>query len=623
ASIIDLDNGSHSEEVPFRKLRKTLLPEILLVSPATDATTSRLDPVSHAETTSAGHWLWRPVRSNWNAWLQIITAAFAINLLGLALPIFVMNVYDRVIPNLAFVTLWTLAIGVAIAVSLDMLMKLIRTNVLETMSRRVDVQVASDLYRHAMSLTFLNRPGGAAGITNRIRDFEGVRDFFTSNSFIAVIDLVFVVIFIAALWVIVGPLAYIPLAAVVVIIIMAAIAQIPIARSVEKAQELAVKRHAVLVESLMGHETIKSLNAEPVMLREWENAVAASSRINGQSRFWSNVATSSTMLVQQGVSISIIIFGVYLVSAGEITIGALIAANLLAGRVLAPLGNISQTIVRAQQAFQSLSAVSSLKALPTEVQTPLSTGHEVKAHDLEFRGVSFTYPEAPVKALDNVSFKMDAGETIALLGRVGSGKSTLGRLIAGFMEPEEGLILLDGHELGHIGRAQLRESVGYMPQDPVLFTGTIRENLVLGRSNATDDEVNKALYYAGMDVFISENPEGLDQFIGEKGDRLSGGQRQAIGLARLLLRKPKLLFLDEPTSAMDTGTENTVIQRLRELSATGVSMILCTHRQSLAANADRFVVMDRGRKVLDGPKTEVIKALSNPKPMTQTQRVKV
>lgn len=610
ATVVTIAEGTHTREMTVKELRRIVDPEILLVTPSADLVATRLDPIAAAPPDARGHWLWQPVLANWNGWLQILVCAVAINLLGLALPLFVMNVYDRVIPNLSFVTLWTLAAGVGIALFLDLLLKLVRTQVLELVSRRIDLQIASDLYRHALGLTLLGRPGGAAGTANQIRDFESVRDFFGSSSFVAIIDFLFIGIFLAVLYVITGPLAYVPMIAVPIVIVLALIAQIPISASVERAQQVATKRHVVLVESLMGHETVKSLNAEPVMQREWENAVAASARINGKTRLWSNVAISGTMLVQQAVSVVIIVWGVLLVAEGQVSIGALIAANILAGRAIGPLANISQTLIRANQALKSMGAINALKSLPTETDGQATNNMVVRDGSVELRDVSFSYPDTQVAALGGINLPIAKGECVALLGRVGSGKSTLGRLIAGLIEPSSGLILIDGNEAAQFTKTQVREGIGYLPQDPELFTGTIRENLVLGRPRAREDEIRQALYFSGLDYFIQENPEGLNQFVGEKGSRLSGGQRQSIGLARLLLRQPKMMFLDEPTNAMDASTENIVIERLQELSRSGVGLILSTHRQSLAAIADRYVIIERGKKVLDGPKETVLKALS-------------
>ena len=613
AEVLDASAGPMVQEHSLKALRRVTDGMVMLITPESTRGESLLSPQTRAAVQPHRHWFWTPFWANWTVWIQIILAVFVINILSVALPLFVMNVYDRVIPNLAYVTLWTLALGVGIAMGLDLLLRVLRNGMLETIGKRVDVKAATGIFRQAMNVKLLDRPGGAAGITNTIRDFEMVREFFASSTFIALIDLMFIGVFIAVLFAIVGPLAWVPLVAVPVVIVMALFAQIPIGRTVEKAQAVATKRHVVLVESLFGIETVKSLNAEPVMQREWEKAVAQSALISGRTRFWSNFAISGTMLAQQGVSVAIIVWGVFLVADAQITIGGLIAANILAGRVLAPLGSIAQTLFRAQHAMKAMRALSVFMKLPVENAEVVENSLRVTEGALELRDVTFTYPGAPVASLSGVSLSVAPGEVVALLGRVGSGKSTLGKLCNGLLRPTSGIVMLDGQELGQYDPAEVREGVAYLTQETDLFTGSIRENLVVGRPHATDEEIHRALYFAGMEVFISENPEGLHQFIGEKGNRLSGGQRQGLALARMILKRPKLAFLDEPTSAMDQQMEATITARLGELAQEGMGLILCTHRQSLADIAGRVIVMDKGRKLLDGPRAEVaaqLRALS-------------
>lgn len=608
-TIIEPHADSLRVDLKKRALKRQFTSQVLLVSSArAEERDNRLRSVPDS---SAGSWFWGPVRESWPSWAQIIVAAFCLNTLTLALPLFVMNVYDRVIPNVAFVTLWTLAVGVGIALLFDLALRTLRSNTLENIARRVDLRVASSLFDQAMNARLMSRPGGAAGMANSIRDFEAVRDFFGSASFVALIDLLFIGIFITALFFVVGPLAWVPLLAIPVVLALAIIAQFPLRRSAARAQQLSARRHIVLVESLLGIEAIKSLNGEPVMQREWENAIAASSRISGQTRFWSGLASSGTQFVQQAVSVGIIVFGVFLLADGQITVGALIAANILAGRVLAPLAAIAQTIFRAHYAFSSMRALTDLMALPRE--RPLGGGAKsdvrVTSGAIEFKDVTFSYPSAENPALNAASFTINPGESIALLGRVGSGKTTSGKLMNGLLQAERGNILIDGHGLAQIDPAELRDGIGYLTQDSDLFTGTIRENMVIGAPNASDEAIRKALYLAGMDSFVAASAEGLDFYLGEKGNRLSGGQRQGIALARLLLRKTPVLFLDEPTNSMDQQMEATVIQRLGELGDGKRTLIFCTHRMSLAALADRFIVLDQGRKILDGPKEDVLARL--------------
>ncbi len=609
ATVVDPAKGEHETEIKLRQLRRKIVPQVLLVTLAEDRAKSRLSPELAGSVRSQQHWFWGAVRSNWRSWAQVMLAALCLNILSLALPLFVMNVYDKVIPNLAFVTLWTLALGVLIALGLDLVLRLIRASLLDRIGRRVDLTVASRLFAHAMNVRLLHRPGGAAGIAGTVRDFETVRDFFGSSTFVSLIDALFIGIFIAVLFVIVGPIAFVPLIAVPVVLGLALLAQLPIGRSAERAQQMGTKRHIVLIETLAGIETVKSLNAEPVMQREWETAVAEAARVNGLIRFWSGFASSATMLVQQAVSVTIIVWGVFLVSGGQITIGGLIAANILAGRVLAPLGMIAQTVFRSQYALKALKALNRFMKLPTEQSAATAHDLRVTHGKIQVQDVSLTYPEARLPALNKLSFEVHPAEVVAVLGKVGSGKTTTGKLVSGLIQPDSGNVLIDGIAIDQYEPSELRAGIGYLPQSPDLFTGTLRENLVMGVRGADDAAIMKALYFAAMDEFVAGNPDGLDYFVGEQGNRLSGGQRQGVSLARLLLRAPKMLFLDEPTNAMDQTMEALVVARLQELNRLGTGIIICTHRQSLAGIAERLIVVDQGRAVLDGPPLEVLAQL--------------
>lgn len=607
AVVADPSRGGVEEEVPLRKLGRGLRRDVLFVTPAEGPGADRFAP---AEGPGPRHWFWGPMRENAGGWLQIAIAALAVNLLGLALPLFVMNVYDRVIPNLAFVTLWTLAVGVGIAIALDLVLRALRGQTLESIGRRLDTGIAASLFAHALSL----RPGGQRAspsvLVSQIRDFETVREFFGSASFVSLIDLLFVGLFIWVLWIIVGPLAFVPLLAVPLVMLLAFVAQLPMARIAGEAQALAGRRQTVLTEALTGHETIKTLGAEPVMQREWERASAASARINGRSRFWSSVTTSGTQMLQQGVSVTIIVWGVFLVAEGRITVGALIGANILAGRAMAPLGAIAHTIFRARYAMTALSTLSQFMRTPPEAGPHVLSAARVKAGDLHLADLTYRYPGAPRDAVSHIHLSVKPGECVALLGRVGSGKSTVGKLISGLLAPDAGQVLIDGRGAGQYDPAELRRGVGYLPQEPELFTGTLRENLVIGHPGATPEEIDAALEDAALRDFVEADPEGLQRFIGQTGTHLSGGQRQALALARLLLRRPKLMFLDEPTNAMDREMEAAVAARLKALSEAGTGMILCTHRPGLAEIADRWIVMEGGRILLDDAPARVIARLS-------------
>ena len=556
-----------------------------------------------------GHWFWSSVRTFWPSWIQIVVAALLINLLGLALPLFIMNVYDRVIPNLAIPTLWALAAGVVMALSFDFLLKQLRAHVLDRTGRRVDMNVASSLFDHAMSVSMSERAGPAGAMANQIREFESVRDFFTSSGIIAVTDFLFIGVFIFVLLLIVGPIAYVPMAAVPIVLVTTLLIQIPLARAVNATQAQASQRHSILVEGLVSPETIKAVAGEGVMQRRWENAVAATARANSKVKFWSNTASTFTASVQQGVTVVIIVWGVFLVSDGVITIGGLIASSILAGRILAPLGSIAMTLARAQQAFTAMRALTGFMKLETDRGGEVTHGRGVLHGTIEFKNVHFRYPGASTDALTDVSFQVEPGERVGLIGRVGSGKTTIGKLLARFYTPDAGNLLIDGIDVRGFESADLRNDVGFVSQDPELFIGTLRDNLTLGKPDASEEDIAEAIRLAGVDAFASAHPLGLAMPIGERGRGLSGGQKQAVSLARMLIRRPRILFLDEPSSSMDTVTEAALIQQIDQLARTDHTLLVCSHRTSFLTLVDRLIVVENGRIVMDGSKSDVLAAL--------------
>jgi ATP-binding cassette subfamily C protein LapB len=579
-----------------------------LVIYLTEAETAASDAGRPGAPARRGHWLWSVVGRYRGSIAQVVVAALVINLLGLATPLFVMNVYDRVIPNLAIPTLWALIAGVAVALFFDFVLKQLRATVLDATGRRVDMAVGATIFEQVVGASMAARSSQAGSIASQVREFEAVHDFFTSASVIAFTDLIFIGIFIAMMWLLVGPLAWVPAAAVPLVILVTLAAQMPLMRSVRRFQAHAGRRHAVLVESLVGVETIKAVGGEGVVQRRWEDDTAAVARAHSGARLWSSLVINFTGTVQQVVSVVIIAWGVFLVADGAITIGALIAANILSGRVLGPLGGIAQTLARAQQAFTAVRSLNTFMDLPND-RRPGAGQRGVEIGSVAFRNVSFTYPGATRPTLSDVSFEIRAGERVGLIGRIGSGKTTIGRLMAGLYEPQQGAILIGGVDQGQFDLAALRAGVGYVSQDSELFSGSLRDNVVLGRPRAGEHEIEEALHTSGVDQFIQDSAPGLMLELGERGKGLSGGQRQAVALARMLLKKPAVLFLDEPSASMDTSFERTLIERLKRYEEGEGTLIVSTHRATMLELVDRIIVIEAGRVVSDGPKDSVIKAL--------------
>ncbi len=555
------------------------------------------------------HWFWSPMLTYMPSWFNIVVAALVVNIIGLATPLFIMNVYDRVVPNLAIPTLWALSAGVAIALLFDLILRQLRAIVLDWTGRRVDMSVASELFEHALAISTTHRRMTAGSLANNIREFEAIREFFTSSSLIALTDFLFISVFLGAIWFLVGPLCLVPIITVVLVLTISLVFQVPIGRSVAQSMKEASQRHSILIESLVGIESIKAAGAEGTMQRKWEDAIAATARANSRSRFWSNWVTNLTSSVQQASSIAVIVWGVFLILDGSITIGALIATSILSGRALAPLSGIAATLARAHQAFAAMKDINTIMQLPSERSTGARSGQELTNRDIRIDNLSFAYDGAHAAALKDINISITEGERVGIVGRVGSGKSTLGKLLAGFYEPTKGNVCLGGLDLRSFDIADVRSAIGYVPQDPELYSGTIRDNIVMGKPETTSDELMEAIRIAGIDRFIADNPNGLGLEVGERGRALSGGQRQAVALARILLRDPGILFLDESSSAMDGVTEANLGAALLDWAARGKTLIVATHRGSMFALVERLIVIENGQVAADGPKDQVLQYL--------------
>lgn len=559
---------------------------------------------------SDGHWFWSTISSYWRDYLHVAFAALLINLLALATPLFIMNVYDRVVPNQAMPTLWALASGVVLALIFDFVLKIARGQIINVAGKQADNALASKIFAHVLAIDFNNRPISSGQFANHIREFENVREFITSSSLVSLIDLLFIGIFIAVLYLLVGPIAIVPLIAIPVVLAISLFVQAPLSNAIKKSHQESAIRHSILVESVANLDTVRALNSEGRMQTRWERSVAASSAAIMRGRFWALIAQSGTGLIQAAVPIGIVVWGVYLLASGDITMGALIAAMMLSGRVLGPLAAIAGTLTRLRQTLHSYRLLNEIMKTETE-RKPGRTyiNKRVASGSVTFNTVDFRYPGTESDSLKNISFKIEPGETVGLIGRVGSGKSTIGRLMSGLYYPSNGTILVDGTDTRQFDPADLRANVGFLSQDNALFSGTVRENISAGDPFADDDALVEAARIAGVEEFVASNPLGYDLQVGEGGRFLSGGQKQSVALARILLRKPRLLFLDEPSSQLDLASERRLIARLKEYISQDTTVIISTHRMSLVELTDRLLTLDQGKLALDGPREVVLKKL--------------
>ncbi len=556
------------------------------------------------------HWFWSVVSQFGANYGHVAIAAFVVNMLALAAPLFTMSVYDRVIPNGAVPSLVALGIGLALAIAFDFLLKVVRSRMIDMTGKKIDVVLASNIFEHVMSLKMDKRPPSVGILANQMRDFDSVREFFTSGTVVSATDMVFAIIFIAVLFVIAGPLAWIPLAMLPIMIGVGLLLQRPLDRAMKHLQAESAARHGILIESLNGIETVRAVAGESRVQTIWERSVAATARSSEGVQFWSSLAMTAASVATQICSLLLVVVGVFLILDGKLSVGALVAANMLSGRILGPIAGIAAVMTRATQTVSALRSIDRLMAMERErPPEKIFVAREITKGSIEFRNVSFAYPNSPTKALDGVSFHVKPGEKIGIIGRVGSGKTTVGRLATAFYPPTEGSILIDGIDIRQYDPADLRAGIGFVLQDTDLFYGKLRDNITLGRTDATDEEVLVAARLAGVETFIAGHPQGYDMMIAEGGRSLSGGQKQAIGLARILIRKPRVLFLDEPTAHFDVRSESEFLERLRSLAKGEMSIIVSTHRPSLLSLVDHILVFDNGKIVADGPAEQILTRL--------------
>ncbi|WP_371917451.1 type I secretion system permease/ATPase [Pseudomonas sp. M30-35] len=544
-------------------------------------------------------------------WLyaDAVLASLLINLLGLLVPLFVMQTYDRVVPNQATATLWVLAIGLFIGTSFELLLRVLRAHLLDTAGKKTDVVLSATLFERITGMSMTSRPTSIGGFAQSIHDFQGLREFLTAVTLTSLIDLPFALLMITVIGLLGGWLVVIPILAFPITAIFAWIIQVQLRDTVEKSLALASQRQALLIETLGGLETLKACGAESERQHEWEKTHGALTRLDTHARFLASLATNGTLFLQQFAGMATIVAGVYSIIAGNLSVGALVACYMLGSRVLAPLGQIAGLITRYQQARLTMTSTDALMAMPQERQAkqrPLERTHLSGA--LEIRQVSFSYPNQSSPALSDVSVQLAAGERVGIIGRSGSGKSTLAKLIMAFYTPAEGQVLLDNLDLRQLDVADLRHQIGFVSHDLPLLSGSLRDNLTLGARYASDARMLEVAELTGVNELAKQHPQGFDRPVGERGQLLSGGQRQAVLMARSMLLDPPIMLLDEPTSAMDNSSEEILRNRLQTWTQ-GKTLLLITHRASMLSLVDRLIVLDNGRIVADGPKESVIEAL--------------
>jgi len=556
-----------------------------------------------------GHWFWGTIWRSAKIYRDVLIASLLINLFVLANPLFVMNVYDRVVPNSALETLWVLAVGVFAVYLFDFGLKMLRAYFLEIAGKKADILMSAMLFEKVMSMKYAHMPKSVGSFASNLREFESIRGFLSSTTNTVLIDIPFAVIFLLVMFMIGGPLVYVPLVAIPIVLIYSIIASKKLKVAVEKTFAASAQKNSTLIECLTAMETVKTQRASSVLQLRWEQAEGYISKWSLKSKMISSSVTNFAGFITQISSVCIVIGGVYLISERELTMGALIASVILSGRVLQPMAQVTGLVTSFFQSKTALVTLNQIMSLPDERAEGKNYVHRPDLQgSISFKSVKFSYPEAEQVSLEGIDFQIKAGEKTALIGRIGSGKTTVEKLLMGLYGPDEGSISLDGIDLNQIDPVDLRRNIGYVPQELMLFDGTVRENIIMGSPEVSDDALLKAAAVSGVDQFVNRHPQGFEMPVGERGARLSGGQKQAIAIARALIHSPNILILDEPTNSMDNSSEDYLRKQLKEYCEHR-TLVLVTHKMSLLTLVDRIIVMDSGRVVADGPKDAVLDAL--------------
>ncbi|MGE4296764.1 MAG: type I secretion system permease/ATPase [Desulfovibrionaceae bacterium] len=564
----------------------------------------------------AKRWFWGTIAHFWPIYRHVCLSSVVINLLTIVMPLFFMNVYDRVVPNNATETLWVLAVGIVAAILFDFLLRNLRSYFVDTAGRNADVVLASRLMSHLMGIRMDNKPDSTGTMANNLREFESLREFFSSTTMLGLIDLPFLLLFVAIIGFIGGPLFWVPAMAVPAVILVGLLVQYPFQRVVEKGYKESAQKNALLIEILNGLETVKTSGGEGRLMHKWESVIGMNAASNARAKTLANFSITFSMVAAQLVSVTIIVWGVYRITEGQLTMGGLIACNILAGRSMAPLGAVAAMITRLQQSRMALKSLDFLMCLPTErVDGDAPFEYGALRRSIQFEDLTFKYPNTARNALEGVNLCIEEGDRVGVIGPMGSGKTTLGRLSVGLYQPQEGAVKVGDVDIRQMDVAVLRRNVGYVSQDNYLFYGTVRDNITLGMPGADDQAVYRAAFVAGAMDFVQAHPAGFGMPVGERGMGLSGGQRQSLAIARALLSDPKTLVLDEPTSNMDQAAEHLFKTRLAQTLG-GKTLLLITHRMSMLDLVDKLAVIDGGRVVAFGPKAQVLADLREQKVRT-------
>ena len=555
------------------------------------------------------HWLWQKIKNTSSIYRDVIIASVMINLFALVLPLFIMNIYDKVVPNLAFESLWVLAVGATIAYIFDLSLKQLRAYLIDVAGKKIDIEVSSKLFSKVIGAPLEKRSLSVGGMAKQLSEFDSIREFLSSATISALVDLPFAILFMLCIWLVAGDLVMFPLIASVLIIGYTLLNQSKLRKAIDESNRFSSLRHGHLIECLSSLESIKANGAEGVVQNAWQQMIGHTATWLLKSKMITNSVLNFASFIVQISIICVVVLGVYRVSDNLISMGGIIAAVMLTGRAISPIAKLAGLMTRSNQTFSALKQLDTLMAQEGEFEDKAHlVSRTTLSGSISADNISFTYPSSDQRSLHSMSLNIKPGEKIAIVGHNGSGKTTLAKLLLGLYQPTKGTIQFDGLNHHQIHPSDLRRNVGYLPQDITLFHGTIRDNILFGTRQVTEYQLIRAVQLSGVSVFTDNDSQGLDQQVGESGSSLSRGQRQSIVLARAILNSPQILLLDEPTASLDARAEKQFIQSINA-TAQNRTMLLITHKMDLLKLVDRILVLEKGKLIIDGPKDAVLTQL--------------
>lgn len=563
----------------------------------------------HMERQRPIDWFWQPILRYTPNFIEVVICTIFINLLVIALPLFTLNVYDAVVPNLAMSTLTVLALGVGIAIVFDVLLKIARSSVLERIASRTGTQFDGELMARMLKIRDEQMPLSVGERSNLFRELRGLRDFYATRLVPALVDFPFFLLFLLAIYLISPVLTFVPLGIAASILILNLLCQIPVKRSTCDLFSTTQQKSSMMIELLSGSSSLKQLNAAGTSLGRWQLIAGQSAEVARRSQRWISVGQHGSLGLMQANHVLIVVVGVHQIQAGNLTIGGLVASTILASRTIAPIMNLHSVVARWTQSRDCLRAIDTLFTCDLDVSVSSVIPDKPLQGNLVLSKVSYTYPDQPRAAMNSIDLSIRAGEHICIVGPSGAGKSTLAKTIAGALGAFEGRMTVDGFDYRVLCAARVRSSIALIPQAPFLMSGSVRDNVLLGVGEHTERELNYAVSLSGLDQVLSDSGTGLDTEVGEGGRGLSGGQKQAISIARAVLRNPAVLIFDEPTTGLDATLEKHFVKSMREF-AKQRTLIIVTHRTALVSLTERVVLMDKGRIVTDGLRDTVMQKIA-------------